>query len=108
MAAPAVAGAVALLLAEAAQQNMPLSYADIQHILIEAAVPIVDGGDSWHPRSGFGRVSVSAALRRLMGDGGAPGLTVLPGTPVPPVEMAGPAGASPAPDDASVVDPPGA
>ncbi|HZG41672.1 MAG TPA: S8 family serine peptidase, partial [Longimicrobium sp.] len=108
MAAPAVAGAVALLLAEAARGNRALSSEEIRDILIGTAVPMTNGAVPWDPPSGFGRLSVGAALRRLLGEGDASGLTVLPGTPVPPIEMADPAATGPEPDEASVVDPPGA
>ncbi len=70
MAAPAVAGVVALMLAEAQSRSVTLSADEIRDILIRTARkdPPTVGGDwdidhgFWHPRYGFGRVSAPAAV----------------------------------------------
>ena len=70
MAAPAVAGVVALMLAEAQSRNVTLSAHEVRDILIRTARrdPPTVGGDwdidhgFWHPRYGFGRVSATAAV----------------------------------------------
>lgn len=70
MSAPAVAGVVALMLAEAQSRNVTLSVEQVRDILIRTARrdPPAVGGDwdidhgFWHPRYGFGRVSATAAV----------------------------------------------
>lgn len=70
MSAPAVAGVVALMLAEAQSRNVSLSVDQVRDILIRTARrdPPAVGGDwdadhgFWHPRYGFGRVSATAAV----------------------------------------------
>lgn len=70
MSAPAVAGVVALMLAEAQSRNVTLSAEEVRDILIRTARrdPPAVGGDwdidhgFWHPRYGFGRVSATAAV----------------------------------------------
>lgn len=73
MSAPAVAGVVALMLAEAQSRRVTLSADDIRDILIRTArkEPPTVGGDwdadhgFWHPRYGFGRVSATAAVAEV-------------------------------------------
>lgn len=70
MSAPAVAGVVALMLAEAQSRSLSLSADEVRNILIRTARkdPPAVGGDwdadygFWHPRYGFGRVSATAAV----------------------------------------------
>lgn len=66
MAAPAVTGLLALLLAEARRRNVDLESAKIRDLLIRSArqnPPGISGGQ-WHERYGQGRVS-AAALQLL-------------------------------------------
>ena len=65
MAAPAVAGVVALLLAEAAARGDSLEHETIRRIIIETARRDPPSGESWDERYGFGRVSAAAALAAL-------------------------------------------
>lgn len=70
MSAPAVAGVVALMLAEAQSRGVTLPVDKVREILIRTARkdPPTVGGDwdidhgFWHPRYGFGRVSATAAV----------------------------------------------
>lgn len=70
MSAPAVAGVVALMLAEAQSRGVTLPVDKVREILIRTARkdPPSVGGDwdidhgFWHPRYGFGRVSATAAV----------------------------------------------
>ncbi|HZM83153.1 MAG TPA: S8 family peptidase [Candidatus Limnocylindrales bacterium] len=78
MAAPAVAGVVALVLAEASARGLSLDAKTLRRLLFESArldppFPFVvmqkDGepvrSGVWHDRYGYGRVDAAAALRRL-------------------------------------------
>jgi hypothetical protein len=58
-----VAGAAALLLAAAARRGKRLTSREIRAALIAAASPMPD--TQWHPRYGFGRADVAAALAKL-------------------------------------------
>ncbi|MBZ4417585.1 S8 family peptidase [Myxococcus sp. RHSTA-1-4] len=62
MAAPAVSGAVALLYAEAHARGLSLPVDELRQLLLETARPEQQG---WHPRLGFGRLDVAAALKAL-------------------------------------------
>jgi len=70
MSSPAVAGVVALMLAKAKSRGVSLSADNIRDLLIRTARkdPPTTGGDLdpdygfWHPRYGFGRVSVTDAV----------------------------------------------
>jgi len=70
MSSPAVAGVVALMLAKAKSRGVSLSADNIRGLLIRTARkdPPTTGGDLdpdygfWHPRYGFGRVSVTDAV----------------------------------------------
>ncbi|GER23470.1 hypothetical protein NCCP1664_19660 [Zafaria cholistanensis] len=66
MASPAVTGCVALLLAEAAARNRPLTAAQIRTIVVQAARsdPPPAGG-AWDDRYGSGRVSAAGMLALL-------------------------------------------
>lgn len=66
MAAPAVAGVVALALAEAHRRNFPLASSQLREIIVGAArrnPPVATG---WHDRYGHGRLSASAALQAVI------------------------------------------
>jgi subtilisin family serine protease len=80
MSAPAVAGVIALMLAEAKAQGISLSAEEIRDILIRTArkdPPLISeslaGNHTyqdaeygfWHPRYGFGRVSAAAAVAEV-------------------------------------------
>jgi subtilisin family serine protease len=75
MASPAVAGLVALVLAEARARGLSLSIDDLRNIVISAARRNPPSGTSWHDRYGHGRVSATAAVQAvidLANSGGAP------------------------------------
>ena len=65
MAAPAVTGVVALLLAEAAARGDSLDHETIRRIIIDTARRDPPSGEAWDERYGFGRVSAAAALAAL-------------------------------------------
>ena len=66
MAAPAVAGAVALMLSEARARNKSLTSSNIRDILRKSARQHPQqGGALWNPRTGIGRVGVRAALEAI-------------------------------------------
>ncbi|ODB55032.1 hypothetical protein A7311_20570 [Paenibacillus polymyxa] len=60
MAAPAVTGIVALMLAEAKAHGNSLTIEDIHEILRKSARPMADG---WHDRYGFGRIDANRAVQ---------------------------------------------
>lgn len=62
MAAPAVAGIVALMLAEAQARGHALSVTQIRTILIDTARRNPPAGAAWDPRYGYGRVFAAAAV----------------------------------------------
>jgi subtilisin family serine protease len=77
MAAPAVAGVVALLLAEARAAGQDLSASTIRDMLIATARLNPPDPAGWHPQYGNGRVSASGAITRQLA-GGVP--AVVPAT----------------------------
>ncbi|MDJ0597391.1 MAG: S8 family peptidase [Crocosphaera sp.] len=66
MAAPAVAGLIALMLAEARSRNIDLSIDQIRDILTSTARKDTQGNNDWHERYGFGRVSAAQAIQEVM------------------------------------------
>ncbi len=63
MAAPAVAGVVALILAEARAKGLKLSIDEIRDLLIRTARKTPPNHtDEWHPQYGHGRVDASACV----------------------------------------------
>ncbi|WP_342548845.1 S8 family peptidase [Paenibacillus sp. FSL P2-0089] len=60
MAAPAVTGIVALMLAEALAHGISLSSEEIQEILLKSARPM---SGSWHDRYGYGRIDAAKAVQ---------------------------------------------
>ena len=71
MAAPAVAGVVALILAEARAQGAELSVASIREALqLATRNDPPDGGD-WNARFGAGRIDASAAVQAIIDQAGA-------------------------------------
>lgn len=66
MAAPAVAGAAALLLAEAEAQGKPLTGSMIRDLLVATARVNPGPAGAWDARYGNGRVSVAAADAQLL------------------------------------------
>jgi subtilisin family serine protease len=66
MAAPAVAGLIALMLAEARTRDTPLAIEQIRDILIETARQNPPPGNAWHARYGHGRVSAAAAVQAVI------------------------------------------
>ncbi|MBC8427822.1 S8 family peptidase [bacterium] len=66
MAAPAVAGVVALMLAEARARGLNLTTGQIRDILTKTTrKDPPDSCGSWHPRYGTGRVDASAAIKEV-------------------------------------------
>jgi subtilisin family serine protease len=67
MASPAAAGAVALMMSEAAARGQTLSNAKIREVLRQSARahPLQTAG-TWDPRTGLGRVGASAAVQAVM------------------------------------------
>lgn len=63
MAAPAVAGVVAVLLGEARSLGISLTAADVQKSVCDCARPISRSG--WDDREGWGRVDLAAAIGAL-------------------------------------------
>jgi subtilisin family serine protease len=66
MAAPAVTGAIAVLLGEATNRGLSLTINDIRSMLIKSARPI-SANQAWDPRYGFGRLSLKQAVAALPG-----------------------------------------
>ncbi len=63
MAAPAVAGVIALMLAEAKAKNLNLTIDEIRDILTKTARPTPpEHTEGWHPRYGYGRVDAAACV----------------------------------------------
>ena len=62
MAAPATAGTIALLLAEARAKGVSLSSADIRNLVLSNASP----SPAADPRYGAGRVSASAVIQQFL------------------------------------------
>ena len=65
MAAPAVAGVIALMMDEAKAQGLDLAAADIRDILIRTARQNPPA-QVWDDRFGFGRVDAAAAVSAVM------------------------------------------
>jgi subtilisin family serine protease len=63
MAAPAVAGGIALLFAAARRKGRRLTIQQLRQLLIDTARPMSRAG--WDPRYGYGRVDIAAAIARL-------------------------------------------
>jgi subtilisin family serine protease len=63
MAAPAVAGVIALILAEAKAKRLNLTIDEIRDILTKTARKTPpEHSDGWHPRYGYGRVDAAACV----------------------------------------------
>lgn len=75
MAAPAVAGIVALMLGEARARGLDLSIADIRAIHEASARRSPPAGSGWNDRFGLGRIDAAAAVAAVIerAGGGAPG-----------------------------------
>ncbi|MFI5958156.1 S8 family peptidase [Cryptosporangium sp. NPDC051539] len=65
MAGPAVTGAVANLLAEAAREKRSLTIDEIRELVISAARSDPPAGGAWDPRYGFGRISVPGLVKAV-------------------------------------------
>jgi subtilisin family serine protease len=65
MAAPAVTGLVALVLAESSARGLSLDADTIRRIVIDSARSDPPAGGGWNDRYGHGRVAAAAALRAL-------------------------------------------
>jgi subtilisin family serine protease len=75
MAAPAVAGLVALVFAEARARGLSLSIDELRKVMISATRRNPPSGSAWHDRLGHGRVSAKAAVQAvidLANNGGVP------------------------------------
>jgi subtilisin family serine protease len=66
MAAPAVTGLVALLLAEAHARGLSLTAQEIRDVVINSARRDPPAGTNWDDRFGFGRVSAAATLAAVI------------------------------------------
>lgn len=66
MAAPAVAGITALVLAEANRRGFDLTSQQIRRIITTAARRNPPAGLPWHDRYGHGRLSASAAVQGVI------------------------------------------
>ncbi|MFV1964088.1 MAG: S8 family serine peptidase [Pirellulaceae bacterium] len=66
MAAPAAAGIIALMLAEAKARGIELSSEQIRKIVLDSARRTPPSGSDWHPRYGHGRFSAAAAVEAIM------------------------------------------
>jgi subtilisin family serine protease len=62
MAAPAVAGIIALMMGEARARAIDLPIADVRQILITAARRAPPAGSGWHDRYGAGRIDAAGAV----------------------------------------------
>ena len=65
MAAPAVAGIIALIYSEAKAQGRDLTIQELRKILFDSARKEQLNGKDWDPRYGYGRVSAQGALEAL-------------------------------------------
>jgi len=68
MSAPAVTGAVALLLSEAKERSRKLSIEEIRQALLKCCRHAPPGAADWNDRYGCGRLCVSALLKSLIDD----------------------------------------
>lgn len=66
MAAPATAGIIALMLAEARKRGLSLSSGQIRQIVVEAARRNPPSGTGWDDRYGHGRLSATAAVQQII------------------------------------------
>ncbi|KAB2393481.1 S8 family peptidase [Bacillus cereus] len=66
MAAPAVTGVVALILAEAQAKGINLTIDQIRDILIKTARKNPPEGEGWNDRYGWGRIDASKAIAEIM------------------------------------------
>lgn len=66
MAAPAVAGLISLVFAEAKSRNIKLSIDETRQIVIDSVRRIPPAGTAWHDRYGFGRVSAAKAVQAVI------------------------------------------
>jgi hypothetical protein len=66
MAAPAVAGVIALMFGEAQARGFELPTADLREILIAAARRLPPPGTAWDAQYGAGRIDAAAAVRAVM------------------------------------------
>ena len=73
MAAPAVAGIVALVLGEARERGLDLSAAEVRDIVAASARRSPPGGTAWHDRFGHGRIDAAAAIAAVTERAPAPG-----------------------------------
>jgi subtilisin family serine protease len=72
MAAPAVAGMVALMYGEARRHGLDLSIQQLRELLIASARRDPPQGGNWHPRYGHGRVHARAAVQAVRDLAAAP------------------------------------
>lgn len=82
MAAPAVTGVLALMLAEARARGLSLTATQIRDILINSVRRNPPPGNAWDSRFGHGRVSASAAVAEVIALAPAPPPPVPPAPPV--------------------------
>lgn len=66
MAAPAVAGLISLMFAEAKARNMNLTVDEVRDTLIRTARKNPPAGTTWDDRYGYGRISASQAINAIM------------------------------------------
>jgi hypothetical protein len=88
MAAPAVAGIVALMLAEARNRGLQLDIDQIRDILISTARRGPPAGAAWDDRYGAGRVDAAAAVGRVAAMGAGPAVAAVAAGPA--IASAGP------------------
>ncbi|OMF77885.1 peptidase S8 [Paenibacillus peoriae] len=65
MAAPAVTGVIALMLAEAKARGLTLTVDQIRSILKQTARPHPPATEGWHDRYGYGRIDAKAAVEAI-------------------------------------------
>jgi len=100
MAAPAVTGLVALILADAKRQNIALTSAGLRDLLVKGVAQAPSGPNAWQPGYGNGCAS-SASLSLLQPAAQPPGALTLQGATQPAIA---PPPATPAPGAASRPD----
>ncbi len=66
MASPAVAGIVALMLAEAQARGVDVPIGELRQMLIDTARDGPPAGGGWHERYGHGRIDATAAVDRVI------------------------------------------